>query len=272
MSNVETKQQEGRSQTHVNSVDRAFRILEYLKAKNRPVGISELARELSFPRSSVSRVVGTMESMGYVVRVGEISRYVLGTSTLSLATATDHIATLRQAARPLLLELAKLTKQTVQLGTLFEYEVMYIEQVESTSGLSVVVPSGKPFPVNLSAGGKVLAAHLPTERIKDLLETCQFRANTSKTITDKKQFETELGRVYHQGFAQDDEEFAKGIRCIAAPVLDHMGENIISLGITGHISEITDERFEKLTATVVETAQHLSRKLGYNSKDSEESI
>lgn len=247
-----------------NSVDRAFQILEYLKQQNRAVNISALARQLRFPRSSVFRIIKTLEKRGYVVNVDNFGGYILGNSIISLGAPGDYVATLRQTAGPHMYELAKETGQTAQLGIMFEYEIMYIDQVQASGVLSVSVPSEKPFPVNLSAGGKVLTAHLPKERVSELLQYSTFRANTPRTITDKEAFLQELERTLERGAGLDDEEFARGIRCIAAPVFDHLGNNILSIGITGHLSEITDLALPSFTETVIASARKLSKAFGYD--------
>jgi DNA-binding IclR family transcriptional regulator len=248
----------------INSVDRAFQILEYLKIQNRSVNISSLARQLKIPRSSVFRIIKTLEKRGYVIDVDNIGGYILGSSIISLGAQSDYVATLRQTAGPHMYELAKTTGQTVQLGLLFEYEVMYVDQIQASGALSVSVPSEKPFPVNLSAGGKVLTAHLPQERIEELLRYTVFSANTPRTITDKEEFRQELVRVCQTGVGFDDEEFARGIRCLAAPVFNNQGRNILSIGITGHLSEITDTALPDFKDKVIATAKRLSRALGYD--------
>lgn len=255
----------GHQEYGVNSVDRAFQILDYLKVQNRAINVSDLARNLNIPRSTVFRIIRTLEKRRYVVEVDDVGRYIIGSGIISLATPNDYLSRLRQIASPYLFELAKITGQTVQLGVLFEYEVMYIDQIQAGGSISVVVPSEKPFPINLSAGGKVLAAYLHEDRIEELLQYTEFHANTPRTITDKDAFREELQRVRKEGVGHDDEEFAKGIRCMAAPVFDQNNDNILSLGVTGHISEITDENMDGMVANVVAVANRLSRALGHES-------
>lgn len=255
--------EEGKGKSTVKSVERALQILELLTNRNWAVSINEMAGELDIPRATAFRIVKTLEQWGYVYNSSGRGDYVLSTRVISLGSQLDRLTSMRQAANPFMFELAKLTGQTVQLGVLFEYEVMYVDQIVASSQLTVVVPSEKPFPINLSAGGKVLAAYLSSTRQVELLENSELPERTPKTIVKPSELRDELERVRVRGYAVDNEEFARGVRCIAAPVFNNTGECIFSLGITGHLSEITDERMEELIDAVGRTANRISGAFGH---------
>jgi DNA-binding IclR family transcriptional regulator len=247
----------------VPAVERALDILEYLISRNEALGIKELSASLKIPKVSVFRIMKSLESKGYVYNQGRSGLYVLGAKVVSISNAISRDANLTQIANPYMFELARRTGQTVQLGVLFEYQVMYIDQIRTTDALTLIVPNRKPFAVNTSAGGKVLVSHLEPERLEEFLENTSLEANTPKAIVDKQQFHQELLKVKKQGYAIDDEEFARGIRCIAAPVFNSAGENIASLGITGHTQEITDDRFDRMRQDTLQIAAKISAALGY---------
>lgn len=246
-----------------NAVARALAILETLVRENRALTVAQLSSDLSIPRATIFRIMKTLEVCGYVTNVDGKGGYVSGARVLGLGYFTDYLRKVRQLASPILFDLAKDSGFTVQLGALFEYEIMYIDQIQSSEGLSVVMPSERPFPVNLSAGGKAIVAHLPSDRLDELLRFARFAKNTPNTIVDKTQFRQELRRVKEQGFAYDNEEFARGVCCIASPVFDHLNRAIVSLGITGHSSEINEASATSLAEYVMSSAARLSRKLGY---------
>lgn len=245
----------------VPAVDRAIKILEYLGSKNWAVSVNEVSKELSIPRATAFRIMKTLENWGYVYNSNGRGDYVLGTRILKFGYGIvhgDERIRLQQIAGPFCFELAQTTRQTVQLGVLFEYEVMYVEQTVATSELSIAMPNETPFPINLSAGGKVLAGALPDERIRDLLENGKFPRRTENTITDPGDLERELLRVREQGYAIDEQEFAVGVRCIAAPVVDGENEVVFSLGITGHVNEINDTSIDGLIEKVTGMAAKIS--------------
>ena len=111
--------------------------------------------------------------------------------------------------------------------------------------------------------GRFLVAYLPQDKFEDFLRHTKLKANTPKTVIDKGAFRKILQKVKSDGYSLDDEEFARGIRYIAAPIFDHEGRNIASLGITGHTSEITDGKFPVFTKDTIEVANQISLALGY---------
>jgi DNA-binding IclR family transcriptional regulator len=247
----------------VPAVERALDILEFLIYHSEAVGIKELAETLRLPKVSVFRIMKSLEARGYVNHQGRSGLYVLGAKFVSLGSAISRDANLSQIANPYMFELARKTGQTVQLGVLFEYEVMYIDQIRTTDSLTLIVPTRKPFAVNTSAGGKVLVSHLAPGRMREFLDNTVLEANTPNAIVDKELFYQELLGVRKRGYAVDDEEFARGIRCIAAPIFNSSGENIASLGITGHTQEITDAKMGGMLEYTLETARNVSAALGH---------
>lgn len=242
-------------------MDRAIKILEYLGSKNWAVSVNEVSKELNIPRATAFRIMRTLENWGYVHNSNGRGDYVLGTRILKFGYGIGHgdeRIRLQQIAGPYCFELAQATGQTVQLGVLFEYEIMYVEQTVATSELSIAMPNETPFPINLSAGGKVLASALPDERIRDLLENGKFPRRTENTITDPALLGEEIRRVRDQGYAIDDQEFAVGIRCIAAPVRDGNDDVVFSLGITGHVNEINDSSLGGLIEKVIGMSEKIS--------------
>jgi DNA-binding IclR family transcriptional regulator len=247
----------------VPAVERALDILEYLIARNEATSIRKLSDSLELPRVSVFRIIKSLEAKGYVLNQGGQGRYILGAKIVSMGSRISRDANLSQVANPFMFELARESGQTVQLGVLFEHQVMYIDQIRTSEALTLVVPSRTPFAVNTSAGGKVLVAALEDSRLQEFLENIILESNTPRAIVDKEQFRLELLRVRKQGYAIDDEEFARGIRCIAVPVHNSAGQTIASLGITGHTRELTDQRLPALRQATLRTAAKISRSLGY---------
>jgi DNA-binding IclR family transcriptional regulator len=247
----------------VSAVDRVIDILEYLLSKNWPVSYKELANNLNIPKTSVYRIVKTLESRGYVYSPGTEGKFALGAKTISLGGSNREIAHLRQTANSFMYELANKTGFTVQLGVLFEYMVMYVEEIRTEKTISVIVPTGTPFPVNLSAGGKVLVANLPEDKREEFLNYTVLQANTPNSITDMKEFRLELTKVREKGYALDHEEFARGIMCIAAPVFNLNGVTIASLGITGHESTYEHRNKQDLIYQTMESAKKISFALGF---------
>ena len=203
----------------------------------------------------------TLLARGYVAQPKHDGLYVLGASFLALGSRSLIHSNLSEIANPFMYELAAVSGQTVQLGVLFEYQVIYVEQIRVAISLTFAVPTYQPYAVNLSAGGKVLVAYLAKARQLEFLENAALIQNTPRTITDKAAFVHELQKVRKQGYAIDDEEFAQGVRCVAAPIFDSHGKNVASIGVTGHILEVTDRKIGQVVKQTVAAARRLSHAL-----------
>lgn len=165
--------------------------------------------------------------------------------------------------RDILEELAERTDEFVQLGVLYQGKVMYIDHVKRPRPLAMYAELGSQLPINISAAGMVLAAALKEKELNRLLSEQTFPKNTPKTPTDPKELRKMLRKMVRQGFAIDDQQYAIGIRCIAAPILDHNGEVIAVNNVTGSLSTITDERIPALVEQVKAVAEEASKRRGY---------
>jgi DNA-binding IclR family transcriptional regulator len=153
------------------------------------------------------------------------------------------------------------TKETVHLGVLDEWEVVYIDKIESDQPLQMYSRVGRRAPLHCTALGKSLAAWETEEWIDRFLGR-RPRAYTTATLTEPADLRRELAKIRAARYALDVEEFAQGLKCVAAPVFDHSRRVVASLGIAGPSVRLSSERLPRLAALVRETAAGASRALG----------
>ncbi len=250
------------------AVDRALNILEHLLIV-KSATIKELSQNFDIPVVSTSRLIKTLVNRGYVKeKKGYSSTFSLGMKLLNFSQIVYEQIDLRRVAEKHMRTLSDSTNQTSQLAILQQSCVMYINQILPRSPVSIIAPLHVSLPVNVSACGKVLCAWLPEEEQKICLETADLIKATENSITKVDDFIKELKMVKGRGYALDDEEFAKGIGCIAAPILDHSGKIIAAVGITGHIEPYKNEMtFSKIQRMVQEVAMGISEDIGYLMED-----
>ncbi len=249
------------SKNRVPAVERAFDILEYLMSRNEALSIKEISEDLTIPNATVFRIVKSLESKGYVYKKEIGGKYILGARAVSFGSSVNKESNLSQIANAFMYELAKKSGQTVQLGVLFEYQIMYIDQIRTTDSLIRIEPTREPFEVDISAGGKVMVAYLSEEKQKKFLAQAVLSKHIRNSDVARNDFSRELVEVKSQGYAIDDEEFARGIRCIAAPIFNNKQECIASLGITGHTLEISLERMDYFIQLTIDVAKKVSKAL-----------
>jgi IclR family transcriptional regulator, KDG regulon repressor len=129
----------------------------------------------------------------------------------------------------------------------------------------VRVPSsvGRRNPAHCTAVGKALIAYLPDEELEGLMRRRGLKAHTPKTITTPVLLRRELATIRERGYAIDDEEIEKGLRCIGAPVRDHSGRVVASLSVAGPAFRLTRARTSSVARLVAKAADALSAELGY---------
>jgi IclR family acetate operon transcriptional repressor len=238
--------------------------METLGREPGAVGVSELGRQLDMDKSSVSRMLRTLEQAGFVAQDPVTQRYTLGLTLGILGHKALRRIDLRGAARPSLERLAEVTGECSHIAILADNRAFYIDQAAPDRGVIVDAPIGTLAPLFCTALGKSLLAFQP-ERIREqILSSMVFEPYTRRTIVDRASLETHLVQVKRNRVAFDDEEFSIGVRCIAAPVFRHDGSICGAIGVSGPSPRVTDDRLRDWEVLVREEAADLSRRLGHD--------
>ncbi|MCC3144531.1 IclR family transcriptional regulator [Halanaerobium sp. Z-7514] len=248
----------------IKSLDRALTILEKLVESENGMGVTELSRELGLHKSTVYRLLDTLKYRGYLEKNEDNQKYIAGIKLFELSSRVLNDIDSRIRVRPYLEELMEKTKETIHLGILDDGEIIYLDKVESTATIRMYSQVGRRVPVHSTSLGKAILAHLPENKVREIINKKGLEAKTENTITDIDKLLKHLKKVKKQGYAVDDEEQEENIRCIAAPIFNHKGEVISSFSLSAPISRMGEERMEKLKKLIVEYSSKMSRSLGYN--------
>ncbi|KHL19300.1 DNA-binding IclR family transcriptional regulator [Mumia flava] len=196
----------------VRAVDRSLDVLELLATTRRPYALSEVARELEVPKSTMLGILRTMESRGWLVEAG--GAFALGPRSLVLGTAyadTDFVAS---RAGVLLDQVLASIGETVHLACLDGADVLYLAKRESTHPLRMFSAIGRRLPAHATALGKAMLATLSDEAIDELLPRPLPRL-TDATLVEREDLFVDLRQTRSQGYAIDRGENADGIECWA---------------------------------------------------------
>lgn len=248
----------------VKPVVRGINILELL-SKQSLLTVDEIATRTKIPRTSVFRLLNTLEALKCVERenIKGMDRWGLGLELLVLSNSKLCQLDLTKKVRGIMEDLAERTDACVQLCVLYSGKVMYIDHVKRAKPLTMYAEVGTQLPINVCAPGMVLAAALGEKELDRLLKEEDFPKYTPNTPTDPNQLRGILKKVARQGFAIDDQQTAIGNRCIAAPILDYNNRVAAALNITGSLSTISDERIPTLVEQVKAAAEEASKRMGY---------
>ncbi|MGH7777149.1 MAG: IclR family transcriptional regulator [Candidatus Dormibacterales bacterium] len=246
----------------LESADRVLRVLETFTPHERDLSLTDIARRLDLPKSSVHRLLATLIEHGLVERDQLSRRYRLGIKLFEIGSTAIQERGLHSAAYPILEGLTLLTGETTHLAVLSGIEAVYVYKIDSPS--SIMMPSrvGGRAPCHCTSIGKVLLAW-NTQDLYSQVVWSGLRPYTRNTLTTVEALEAELVKVRAQGYALDLEEFEEGLHCLAAPVRDHGGRVIAAVGVAGPSRRLTEDQLRRLVPQVTDSALELSRNLGY---------
>nr|WP_290669074.1 IclR family transcriptional regulator [Ardenticatena sp.] len=247
----------------VQSVERALAILKTFSNGEPELSVSQISSRLKMPKSTVSRLLATLQAHGFVVQDAETGRFRLGAELIALVHSAIAGLQVHHVARPHLRQLANTLGETVSLSVLDGHDAVNLEQFVPTQRLVMRVGwVGRRMPAHAVSVGKVLLAFLPSEELDQLLDQ-QMEPLTPNTITNPTTLRRELHRIRQQGYATAFEEFEEGLHAISAPIHDHTGRVIAAISVSGPAYRLTRERIADIIPTVLETAQRISWEMGY---------
>jgi DNA-binding IclR family transcriptional regulator len=247
------------------SLDRALVLLTELA--NGPRTLDQLAERLSVHKSTVLRLLRTLESHRFVQRDGT-RHHRLGTALFELAfTALDE-RDVRRSAEPALRALNAETGHTVHLASYEDGEVIYIDKAESRHNVRMYSRIGRRAPLHCTAVAKVLVAALPADRRKAVAESITYERMTPNTITTPQEYLAELARVAERGYAVDDEEHEEHIHCVAAPVRDARGEVVAAMSLSVPQMVLDLDGLLRLVPALLAAAATASAECGFTGRSS----
>lgn len=248
----------------VESVRRALRILGCFTPDRAEIGVSDLARLLALHKSTVHRLLATLEAEGFVRQLDD-GRYTLSWKLFDLTSRFPVSERLQRLVFDALSDLARTTGETAHLGVLDHDHVLYVEKVEGSWALRMPSAVGLRLPVHCTALGKVLLAGLSRDEIEQLLGVRALEPRTPRTLTDRAALHAavEHARVSH--YAIDREEIEDGLLCIAAPVRDDRGVTCAAISIAGPVPRMSSH-LDATIDLIRATARSLSENLGADAR------
>jgi DNA-binding IclR family transcriptional regulator len=251
------------AQGTIQVLDRAFDIIEALAQSNKPLHLSELGERTGMSKSTVHRILQSLQNRGYASQMQD-GCYTVGSKLFETASCRIDSLELQAEAKPFLEILQKTLGVASYLGVLDGPFVSIIEQHAADRSEERYTKVGRRYPAHCTSMGKCLLACLSSDDLESVLYGFDLQALTPQTITDKRAFVQHLHQVRKQGWALDREESALNHRCLAAPVFDYRGDAVAVVGISGPNSAIPDERIEEMAHEVVRASQGISKQLGYS--------
>ena len=241
------------SPTLIQSVQRALHLIEAVSARNGRAHAKELARDLGLTPSTTYHLLRTLTHEGYLRRLDDGS-YVLG-PTLTQVASSDHLASSLARARPAMQGLRDEVRAPVYFALYSDGEITVEEIVDSPKAPSIDLWVGMHDSAHATALGKCILAALPEAQRQDYLARHPLHSLTRRTVTDARRLQDE---IHHAGpIVHDDEEYAIGVHCRAAPVIT---PQVVGAVAVAHRRTPTLTEHE-LDSALTRSAQRIQRSL-----------
>lgn len=240
----------------LQSVANALDVLDLLQEYDS-LSVPEIAEKTGLTRSSVFRILATLEYKKYV-RKNTSAKYGLGTKLISMGNTVSERMDVIQIGHPYLMEMTAQTGETSHMGILYgATQVRFIDKVLSTSTIRMDSLIGLGRRAHLVSCGKILLAHQTPEFLDAYMKTVSFEPMTEYSISSPDALYSELERAKSDGYALDREESEIGLVCVAAPILDANRKAIAAISASGP-AERMRANMNRNIEIVKETARKIS--------------
>lgn len=253
---------EDRQRAGVQSLGRAFGILEEIARHRDGIGLADLSKLVGLHNSTTFHLAKTMVSLGYIRQEKDTKRYRIGRPLFALAaSALDEIEMVK-VATPLLEDMSRETGETSHFAVRMGDTVVVIARTSGPGAFQMTDRVGMVRPAHCTALGKVILAALRPDQLERFLARLDLKPSTDKSITDIPVLLREIEAIRRTGVALDDGEFNPEVRCLAVPVSDFTGQFIGALGISGPIWRLSNQTLKDRTKIVQSFATRLSEEFG----------
>ncbi|MEI7845728.1 MAG: IclR family transcriptional regulator [Chloroflexota bacterium] len=261
---VKPEDENQKSRYNIEALARGLDILSLFSAEHPALSLSQIVSSLHLNKSTVYRVLSTLEAMHFLEQDPSTRLYRPGLKVLQLGFTAISSLEIRQVVHPQLEQLSQELGETVSLAVLSGFKTIYVDRIRNQMIVGVILGIGSSLPAHCTSLGKVLLADLPLIELDHLLETNELAGFTPQTIVSPLALRAELMLARQNGYAIDNEELASGLRAASAPIRDISRRAVAAVNVTGTVHRMSLERLNnEIIPALLTTTQKISAALGY---------
>ena len=245
----------------VRAVERALDILLCFSKDKPTLSLTEIAEQVGMHKSTIHRLLATLESKRFITRDKATGMYQLGFLFIELASILLHDLDIQRWALPYLQHLSLQSGETVDLAILNNGHVVYLQVVESTQRVKIAAAVGEQLPAFCTATGKAFLAYLPEYQVQAILAQ-GLAKYTEHTLVIPEDLLINLGETRARGFAISEQEYENDINAVAAPILDANDCPVAVIAIVGPSYRMSRDRMLELGELIKDTADAIARDVG----------
>ena len=237
----------------VQSVERAFEVLEIMAGAGDAIGLSQLAEMSGLPLPTIHRLTRTLVGLGYVRQLPS-RQYALGPKLIRLGESATRM--IGAWSRPQLVDLVKATGETANMAMLDGTMAVYVAQVPSEHSMRMFTEVGRRVYPHSTGVGKALLSQLSDDDVRRIVARTGMPAQTANTITEPDALIADLELIRHRGYAVDEGEQEVGVRCFAVPVPN--APTPTALSVSGPAARVTLGSADRIVPLLKRVSKELS--------------
>jgi len=243
----------------VRSVERALDILTAFIGHEKSLSLTDIAAKVHLHKSTVHRLLNSLEDRGFVEKIPELERYRLGKKLIELSSYASRASDMIQIAIPEMKKLRDELGETVSLYVRDRGERVRLHTVESTQTIRRIAIIGQRMPLYIGAASKILIAYMPESEQEKL-----FASTFWPKKIDLNNYREKLTNILKVGYATSFEERDIGVAAIAAPIFYENGAIAAALSLSGPIDRFPNELLDGIASNVKISAKHITDMLAFN--------
>lgn len=241
----------------IKSVLKSFHVLESL-IDHENISVGELSQITELGKSTTHRILSTLKQLRYVDQDPKSNNYFATIKMFELGNKVANKIPIRKIARPHIENLFLQSNETINLGILDNNSILYLDKIVAKEPLRIELDIGIKVPAYCSALGKILTAYNSMH-----IEQFEYVKYTENTIGSDSEFKEELEKVKNQGYAVDNEEYIKGLYCIAVPVLSPENNAVASVSISMPAVRFSIDLIDHYISILKECTLNIEKNLFY---------
>lgn len=249
----------------IRSIEKAFAVLHAFTVEKPFLTLDELSEYTKIPRSTVYRILCTLEGVGAVKFDPNSSHYKLGLRLFEFMNLLSSTVNITQEAEEILINLNKSTSQTVSMAVKDETEIVYVFGKENNFGLKYSSYVGERRTYMFGVLGPVLLAYESEDQIERIL-SIPVPKRTPYTMTDRARIHERLNKIKEEHIFVEKDETSIGVTGIGAPIFNAKAEVIAAIGVIGPTVRLVDDELIKAKHLALEAARKISMQMGYHGK------
>ena len=248
----------------VRAVERALDILQVFTFEEPRLTLAEVCADIGLPKTTVYRILTTLEQQGFLVVDSTTGKYQLGYEMIKLGAIAQETNNLNSVAKDEMAAVCSYTQQTCNIYIREGYERLCIAQIAGSQYVRRHSYLGARHPLYCGAG-KLLLAYTSDEFQEEYFKHVVLERFTEKTTTDKDELKKDLLKIRKEGYSVTLGERDEATAMVAMPLFDYTNKCVAAITISGPVYYFTDENIEKYIACLRQASEKISQRLGYHS-------